>query len=128
MLGTIVTNQVLTYNNATTNALKNPATALGHEFILKVQQLSAFFQQQQHLTAQLAAQLAAKAAAGQLLGPLFAANFVHGINDAYYVTFGLSILSALLAFTLPGRPHKQNTPPAGQNDQTATTMAAETAV
>jgi len=126
MLGTIVTNQVTVYNNASLNDLKNPATALGHEFVVKVQQLTAIIQQQQHVPAQIAAQIAAKAAAGQLLGPLIPLHFVQGINDAYTVTFVLSLLSAVLAFTLPGRPHKEQTRQAEeQEEQTAAVAATE---
>ncbi len=126
MLGTIVTNQVTVYNNASLNDLKNPATALGHEFVVKVQQLTAIIQQQQHVPAQIAAQIAAKAAAGQLLGPLIPLHFVQGINDAYTVTFVLSLLSAALAFTLPGRPRKEQTRQGEeQEEQTATVAATE---
>lgn len=126
MLGTIVTNQLTVYNNASLNDLKNPATALGHEFVVKVQQLTAIIQQQQHVPAQIAVQIAAKAAAGQLLGPLIPLHFVQGINDAYTVTFVLSLLSATLAFTLPGRPRKEQARQGEeQEEQTATVAATE---
>lgn len=125
MLGTIVTNQITVYNNASINDLKNPATVLGHEFVVKVQQLTALIQQQQHVPAQVAAQIAAKAASGQLLGPLFSLHFVQGINDAYTVTFVLSLLSAALAFTLPGHPRKKEAEEKGQEEQTEAVAAID---
>ncbi len=125
VLGTIVTNQVTAYNTAAANDLKNPATALGHQFVVKMQQLATVLQQQQHLPAQIAAQIAAKAAAGQILGPLFPVHFVQGINDAYYVTFALSLISALLAFTLPGHK-RQQTSVVAEGEQNA--APAESAV
>lgn len=125
MLGTIVTNQITVYNNASMQAIKNPATALGHEFVVKMQQLTTIIQQQQHVPAQVAAQIAAKAASGQLLGPLFSLHFVQGINDAYTVTFVLSLLSAVLAFTLPGHPRKEQPEDKGQEEQAETVAAIE---
>ncbi len=125
ILGTIVTNQVTAYNTAAANDLKNPATALGHEFIVKMQQLATLIQQQQHVPAQIANQIAAKAAAGQILGPLFPVHFVQGINDAYYVTFALSLISAVLAFTLPAQVRQK--PPVAPEDEQKT-VPAESAI
>lgn len=100
MLGTIVTNQLTSYNTASANDIKNPATALGQQFVQLMQQI------QQHGAPPA---IAAKAAAGQILGVLIPQHFVQAINDAYYVTFFLALLSAALAFTLPGRPRKEQT-------------------
>ncbi len=98
MLGTILTNQLANYNTASANDIKNPATALGHQFGQLVQQL------QLHGAPPA---VAAKAAAGQILGSLIPQHFVLAINDAYYLTFYLALLSVVLAFTLPGRPRKE---------------------
>lgn len=104
MLGTILTNQLTSYNTASANDIKNPATALGQQFVQLMQQI------QQHGAPPA---IAAKAAAGQILGTLVPQHFVQAINDAYYATFYLALLSAVLAFTLPGRPRQQQL----ENDQ-----------
>lgn len=98
-LGTIVTNQLTAYNTASQNDLSNPTTALGKQFVQLVQSLQAHG---------LPAAGAAKAAAGQLIGQLVPVHFVQAINDAYYVTFFLALLAALLALTLPGRIRTHN--------------------
>ena len=104
ILGTIVTNQLAAYNTNTVNDLKNPATALGKLFISTMQSIL------HTLPPNLPAALAEKAAAGKAIAQIMAQqvplNFVTAINDAYWVTFWLSIASAILAFTLPGKPRK----------------------
>jgi DHA2 family multidrug resistance protein len=113
VLGTIVTTQLTTYNNNTLSDIKNPTTSLGQQFASAMQNIL------HTLPANLPAAAAEKIAAGKAIGQLMAhqvpINFVSAINDAYWITFWLSILSALLAFTLPGRPKK--TPEAQQESQ-----------
>lgn len=101
MLGAILTNQVTAYNTTTTSDIANPGTSLGQQFIHMVQQL-----QQQGLPAATAA----KAAMGKLTGELFPLNFVHALNDAYFVTFWLAVATIFLAFTLPGRTARERKP------------------
>lgn len=104
ILGTIVTNQLTAYNNNTLNAIKNPATSLGQQFVSMMQNIL------HTLPANIPGSVAEKIAAGKAIGQIMAQqvpiNFVSAINDAYWVTFWLSIASAILAFTLPGRPKK----------------------
>ncbi|HCI82266.1 MAG TPA: MFS transporter [Ktedonobacter sp.] len=104
ILGTIVTNQLAAYNTNTLNDLKNPATSLGKLFISTMQGIL------HALPPNLPAAVAEKAAAGKAIAQILAQqvplNFVSAINDAYWVTFWLSIASAILAFTLPGKPRK----------------------
>ncbi len=98
LLGTIVTHQVATYQEAARNALSQPASALGQQFVHLVQ----------HLVQQgMPEPAAVRAVAGQILGGLFPLHFLHGLNDAYIVTFWLAVASTLLAFTLPARPRAQ---------------------
>jgi DHA2 family multidrug resistance protein len=98
VLGTILTNQFTAYRNNTIRDLHNPTTSPGQQFLHLVQIL-----QQQGLPA-VAAQ---GAAMGQLLSRLVPLDFIQALNDAYYVTFWLSVATILLAFTLPGRPRQQ---------------------
>lgn len=102
LLGTIITTQFTSNQNASVGDIHNPATSLGQQFARNVQALT-----QQGVPA-FAAQ---KAAMGQLVGkifdphgPIFQLNFITAINDAYWLTFWLSVATLLLAFTLPGRP------------------------
>lgn len=94
MLGTIVTHQLTTYQDAARSDLQNAATALGQRFLQLVQVLQ---------MRGLPAAAAQKAAAGQLLGSLVPQQFMQSINDAYLVTFWLALVVAVLALTLPGR-------------------------
>ena len=94
MLGAIFTSHFATYQAQTVSDLHNPGTSAGQQFLHLVQAL-----QQQGLPA-LAAQ---KAAMGQLLGQLIPLDFNQALNDAYFVTFWLAVVTILLAFTLPGR-------------------------
>ena len=97
MLGTIFTHQFDTYNAATTSDLHNPNTSLGQQFIHLVQSL-----QQRGVPSFVAP----KAALGQLLAQHIPLNFNQGLDDAYLITFWLSVATIFLAFTLPGRPRK----------------------
>ncbi len=97
LLGTIVTHQVTSYQEAARNALSEPASALGQQFIHLVQRLA-----QQGMPQAVAA----RAAAGQILGSLFPLHFLQGLNDAYTVTFWLAVASIFLAFTLPTHPRR----------------------
>ncbi|HEU0001349.1 MAG TPA: DHA2 family efflux MFS transporter permease subunit [Ktedonobacteraceae bacterium] len=101
LLGTIITTQFAIYQKASVSDIHHPATSLGQQFIHSVQALM-----QQGLPS-FAAQ---KAAMGQLIGtifnphgPIFQLNFIAAINDAYWLTFWLSVATLALAFTLPGR-------------------------
>ena len=98
MLGTIFTHQLAVYNTTTTNALHNPHTSLGQQLIHLVQTL-----QQRGIPASVAPNVAF----GQLLAQHVPLNFTQSLNDAYLVTFWLSVVTVLLAFTLPGRPPKE---------------------
>ena len=98
MLGTIFTHQFDAYNASTTSDLHNPHTSLGQQFIRLVQSL------QQRGVPTFAAP---KAALGQLLGQHIPLNFNQGLDDAYFITFWLSVATIFLAFTLPGRPPKE---------------------
>ncbi len=98
MLGTIFTHQFAAYNAATTSDLQNPHTSLGQQFIQLVQSLQ---------RRGVPAFVAPKAAMGQLLGQHIPQNFNQGLNDAYFITFWLSVATIFLAFTLPGRPPKE---------------------
>ena len=104
ILGTIVTNQLATYNTNSLNAIKDPATALGKLFISTMQ--SILHTLPANLPAAVAQQTAVGKAIAQIMAQQVPLNFVSAINDAYWVTFWLSIASAILAFTLPGRPKK----------------------
>ena len=104
ILGTIVTNQLATYNTNSLNDIKNPATTLGQQFISLMQ--SILHTLPANLPATVAQQTAAGRAIAQIVAQQVPLNFVSAINDAYWVTFWLSIASAILAFTLPGRPKK----------------------
>ncbi len=102
ILGTIVTNQFTTSQQAAVNDIHNPATSLGQQLIQIEQTLI------QHGVSSLEA---AKAAVGKLLaqifdpqGPIFQLNFNSALNDAYFVTFWLAVATIFLALTLPGRP------------------------
>jgi len=98
MLGTIFTNQFAAYNAATQSDLHNPQTGLGQQFLHLVQTL-----QQRGVPALVAP----NAAMGQLLGQIIPQNFNQSLNDAYFVTFWLSVATIFLAFTLPGRPRQK---------------------
>jgi len=87
-------------------SIHDPHSALGQQFAHQMQSLI------QH---GLPMTVAAKAAMGQVLGEIFNPNglifrtdFLQGINDAYRVTFWLSIATMLLAFTLPARPRGES--------------------
>lgn len=98
MLGTIFTHQFAVYNAATQSDLQNPQTSLGQQLVHLVQSL------QQHGVPSF---VAPKIALGQLLSQHVPQNFIQGINDAYFVTFWLSVATIFLAFTLPGRPKRE---------------------
>lgn len=121
VLGTIITTQFASYQKASVSDLRNPTTSLGQQFLHSVQVLM-----QQGLPS-FAAQ---KAAMGQLIGkifdprgPIFQVNFITAINDAYWLTFWLSITTLLLAFTLPGRPKMGDEAEAGEKTQVAAPVA-----
>ncbi len=59
-------------------------------------------------------------------GPIFQFNFITAINDAYWLTFWLSIATLLLAFTLPGRPKLDKT--SGEGEEAAQAATVEDAV
>ncbi len=106
ILGTIVTSQFTAYQDKTVKSIHDPHSALGQQFAHQMQSLI------QH---GLPMTVAAKAAMGQVLGEIFNPNglifrtdFLQGINDAYRVTFWLSIATMLLAFTLPARPRGES--------------------
>lgn len=101
ILGTIVTAQFTAYQNNAVSSIKDPHSALGQQFTRLLQTL---------IRHGVPPQAAPKAAMGQLMGqifdpngPIFRTHFLQGLNDAYLVTFWLSIATILLAFTLPGR-------------------------
>ena len=101
VLGTIVASQFTNYQNDAVKSLHDPRSDLGHQLMQQVQVL---------MQQGLPSAAAFKAASGQILGEIFNPNglifrthFLQGINDAYQLTFWLSIITALLAFTLPGR-------------------------
>ncbi len=114
VLGTLLTNQFATYRNNTIRDLHNPATQVGQQFLHIAQML-----QQQGLPA-IAAQ---GQAMGQLLNQLIPLDFVQALNDAYYLTFWLSVATVLLAFTLPGRPRREKA--SKETDETPLPVAAE---
>lgn len=108
ILGTIVTTQFTVYQNSAVKSLHDPHRPLGQKLAHLV---SSLIQQG------VPAFAAPKAALGQLMGTIFnphglifRTSFLQGINDAYLVTFWLSIATLLLAFTLPGRPKKAKQP------------------
>ena len=108
VLGTIVTNQFTASQQVAVNALHNPSTSLGQQFI----------QMEQALIQQgVSSLLATKVAMGKLLaqifdphGPIFQMNFNNALNDAYLVTFWLAVATIFLALTLPGRPEVEKRP------------------
>lgn len=113
ILGTIVTFQLTARTNQTASDLKNPATSLGKQFVQVVQ---GFVQslQRQGLPPAIAQKAAVGKAIGQIMAQQFRFNFVASINDAYFVTFWLAILAAILALALPGRPRQAQTEAAPQ--------------
>lgn len=124
LLGTIITTQFASYQKASVSDIHNPTTPLGQQFLHTVQALT-----QQGLPA-FAAQ---KAAMGQLIGnifnphsPIFQVNFITALNDAYWLTFWLSIATLLLAFTLPGRPKTDKT--SGEGEEAMQASKVEDAV
>ncbi len=118
VLGTIVTSQFTSYQNDAVNSLHDPHSDLGRQL---VQHIQALVQQGVPSFA------APKAALGQMMGEIFNPNglifrthFLQGINDAYQVTFWLAIVTALLAFTLPGRSQTAQEENARNQEPTST--------
>ncbi|MEO7020303.1 MAG: DHA2 family efflux MFS transporter permease subunit [Ktedonobacteraceae bacterium] len=102
ILGTIVTSQFTASQNSAVQSIHDPHSSLGQHFTQLMQSL---------LQHGVPASAVSKAAMGQVLGeifnpngPIFRVHFLQGLNDAYLVTFWLSIATMILAFTLPGRP------------------------
>ena len=118
VLGTIVTNQLTTYNNNALNDIKNATTSLGEQFVSLVQ--SILHTLPPNIPGSVAEKIAAGRAIGQIMAHQVPLNFVSAINDAYWVTFWLSIASAILAFTLPGRPKKTTEVQGAQQDSQET--------
>lgn len=114
----------MTHTNQTANDLRNPATSLGKQFVQLVQ---GFVQslQQQGLPPALAQKAAAGKAIGQIMAHQFPLNFVASINDAYFVTFWLAVLAAMLALALPGRPRQTQAEAAPQADGASQAVAAQ---
>ena len=108
VLGTIVTSQFTSYQNDAVNSLHNPNSDLGHQLAQHIQAL---------IQRGVPSLVAPKVALGQMMGEIFNPNglifrthFLQGINDAYQLTFWLSIATAILAFTLPGRSRSKQEP------------------
>lgn len=105
LLGTIVTTQLSNYNTASANDLKNPATSLGQQLAHTIQSL---------IQQGLPPAVAPKVAIGRIMSHIVPLNFVHALNDAYFVTFWLAVATILLAFTLPGRPRARKNEQSGE--------------
>nr|BBH89911.1 MFS transporter [Thermosporothrix sp. COM3] len=111
VLGTIVTHQTDVYVSAAKSDMQHPATALGKEV---VQQATLLFQQMTakmpHLPPEALQKMhekATAAATGKVLGTHMPHYLLQAINDAYWLTFWLSIATILLALTLPGAKKRE---------------------
>jgi len=123
-LGTIVTNQLATYTTRTANDLKNPATDLGKQFVQAVQGIAQGLQQQ-GIPQAVAEKVAYGKAIGQIMAQQFPLNFITSINDAYFVTFWLAIIAAVLALALPGRARQQTSAGAQKQEGSVPTIATQ---
>jgi DHA2 family multidrug resistance protein len=106
-LGTILLHQSTAYSNSAIADMRNPATELGQKFMQMMQQLL------QHGTP---AAIAAKATFGKLMQTdIIPQSFLHGLNDAYIVTFWLAFATIFLAMTLPGASKRAKEKPEAAN-------------